>query len=124
PLGDARLEDSASWSLSLSDFELARARAELQPLRECSGIIAMSIGTKIDVNDWGDENWSALLADLGNKLPGWGVVALGAPLERERSAALLAQWPGKSLNLCGTLAVRESAAVLQAVQLFIGHDSG
>lgn len=123
-LGDARLGDPASWSLSLSDSEMAHAHAFLKPLSECRGILAMSIGTKIDVNDWGDANWSALLADLGGKFRGWGLIALGAPVERERSAKLLSCWKGKSVNLCGTVTSRESAAVLQAAQVFIGHDSG
>jgi len=123
-LGNADLQNPASWSLSLSDSETTRARAVLEPLRDCRGILAMSIGTKIEVNDWGDAKWSALLADLGGKLRGWGLVALGASIERDRSAKLLAKWSGTSVNLCGVVTTRESAAVLRTVQVFIGHDSG
>jgi heptosyltransferase-3 len=124
PLGDAMLSDPTSWSLSLSDSETAHGHAVLEPLSECRGILAISIGTKIDVNDWGDANWSALLADLGGKFRGWGLIALGAPVERDRSAKLLSCWAGKSVNLCGSVTARESAAVLKAAQVFIGHDSG
>jgi ADP-heptose:LPS heptosyltransferase len=87
-------------------------------------MLAMSIGTKIDVNDWGDDNWRALLNDLSNRLPGWGLVVLGASVEHARSAGLLSAWHGPTVNLCGRLSVRESGAVMRCVRVFIGHDSG
>jgi heptosyltransferase III len=124
PLGDSRLTHRSSWDLVFSSAERARAQKELEPLRTCPGILAMSIGTKVDTNDWGDDNWQALLHDLSTRLPGWGLVAIGAPVERQRSAALLEAWHGPSLNLCGALTVRESGTVLECAQAFVGHDSG
>ena len=76
-LGDCRLDDPASWDLRLSAAEMARAAAVTAPLQSCSGILAMSIGTKIDVNDWENAKWCALLAELGTKLSKHGMVALG-----------------------------------------------
>jgi ADP-heptose:LPS heptosyltransferase len=124
PLGDPRLSDRASWDLLITAKERARARQAIDSLQGCAGILCMSIGTKIDANDWGDAKWSKLLAALGTKLPGWGLIALGAAVERERSSALLAHWKGRSVNLAGQLTVRESGAVLQACRAYIGHDSG
>ncbi len=124
PLGDSRLAHRSSWDLAFSSAERARARTELESLRACPGMLAMSIGTKVDVNDWGDDNWRALLDDLSNRLPHWGLVALGAPVEHARSAELLSAWRGPSLNLCGKLSVRESGAVMECVRVFVGHDSG
>jgi ADP-heptose:LPS heptosyltransferase len=123
-LGDARLAERSSWDLSLSTLESAVARGKLAPLAECPGILAFSIGTKIEVNEWGDDNWRSLLARLGELLPAWGVVALGAPVERERSAAILCAASMPTLNLCGELSVRESGALMQACRVFVGHDSG
>ena len=37
---------------------------------------------------------------------------------------MAAAWPGGTLNLCGKLAPRETAAAMAQAQLFIGHDSG
>jgi heptosyltransferase-3 len=111
-------------SLAFSSLERRRAAAELESVGACTGLLAMSIGTKFDVKDWGDANWHALLTELSVRLPGWGLIALGAPVEHERSSALLTSWRGASLNLCGKLSVRESGAVLQRVRLFVGHDSG
>jgi ADP-heptose:LPS heptosyltransferase len=123
-LGDSSVGDRASWDLVLSSAEHRRAQAELGGLMAGAGVLAMSIGTKVEVNDWGDENWLALLTKLSRRLPGWSLIALGAPSESARSDALLTAWHGNSLNLCGKLSVRESGAVLERMHVFIGHDSG
>jgi ADP-heptose:LPS heptosyltransferase len=123
-LGDCAPSDPASWDLRLSAAESSRARTLLAPLADCRRILAMSIGAKTDVQDWGDANWRALLARLGPRLPGWGLVALGVQGEQLRSEALLAAWPGPRLNLCGLTSPRESAAALRQVDLYLGHDSG
>jgi ADP-heptose:LPS heptosyltransferase len=96
----------------------------LEPLRAAPGVLAMSIGGKAEVRDWGDENWRALLTELTTRLPGWGLFALGAPVEAARTSALLAAWKGPSLNLCGELSIRESGAIMERARIFIGHDSG
>src|SRR5208282_1976079 len=88
PLGDLRLEHRSSWDLVFSSAERARAQLELRPLHACPGILSISIGTKIDVKDWGDDNWRALLEDLSNRLPLWGLAAIGASVEYGRSSAL------------------------------------
>jgi ADP-heptose:LPS heptosyltransferase len=124
PLGDLRLAHRSSWDLRFSTSERERARSQLDSLRACRGMLAMSIGTKVDVKDWGDDNWRALLRELSNWLPHWGLIAIGAPVEHDQSAAVLAAWHGLSVNLCGKLSVRESGAVLEGVRLFICHDSG
>ena len=123
-LGDLRLESPDSWSLGLSEAERQRGAAAVAALRDCRGVIAFSIGTKFDVNDWEDGNWRGLLRQLGRRLPGYGLVAVGALVERARTGELLAEWPGPALNLCGSLAVRESAAVLGDCAVYVGHDSG
>jgi heptosyltransferase-3 len=123
-LGDAKLALRSSWDLNISHAEHAQAAAAIDALSQCPGMLAMSIGTKADANDWGDANWRSLLKSLGGQLPGWGLVALGAPVEQERTSELLSSWAGPKLSLCGALSVRESGAVLQRASLFVGHDSG
>ncbi len=68
-LGDARLGDAASWDLRLTEAE--RARAD-EVLRVAGGrpVMAMSLGTKAQANDWGEANWSALLGRAGGAVSG------------------------------------------------------
>jgi ADP-heptose:LPS heptosyltransferase len=117
--------------LAQQDFALAISPAEAQFAREMlrrggagKRYLAMSIGAKVTVNDWGDDHWQCLLRELGASASGYALVAIGSQVERARSAGLLARWPGATVNLCGDLTPRQSAAVLARAQLFVGHDSG
>ena len=49
---------------------------------------------------------------------------LGSDSDEAPSQRLIAAWPGGSINLCGLLSPRESAAVLTRARFFVGHDSG
>ncbi|MBS1798903.1 MAG: glycosyltransferase family 9 protein [Acidobacteria bacterium] len=126
-LGDARLNDPASWDLHLTEEEKARADAALGPLREMP-LIAVSVGTKVQSKDWGRDNWRALLAQLAVLHPGYGLALSGAPEESEASEFAGDGWRqsggGPVVNLCGRLTPRESAAAFRRARIFIGHDSG
>lgn len=124
PLGPADIDDPAAWDLRLTPEERAGAARALGPLADGRRLVAMSIGTKAQANDYEDGNWRRVLAALARRAPEAAVVALGAPGEAQRTRALLASWPGRSLDLCGRLSVRESAAVLERAAAFMGHDSG
>ncbi|WP_089407411.1 glycosyltransferase family 9 protein [Granulicella rosea] len=126
-LGDARLESPRSWDLWLGDGERERAGQALEPAGG-RPVIAVSIGTKQQTNDWGAERWRALLGRLGALLPGYALVLNGAADEREASDAIAEGWRGANsgpvLNLCGQLTPRESAAAFAQARVFVGHDSG
>jgi len=123
-LGDAGMQDQDSYEPGLSDEELREGERLLCDLSGCQPLIAVSVGAKVDVKAWGDENWSSLLSSLSGECPGTGLVMLGSADERARCERLLQNWQGTSLNLCGAVSVRGSAAVMKHAQLFIGHDSG
>ncbi len=126
-LGEARLDDAASWDLCLTEAERARGT---EVLAACAGrpIIAVSVGTKVQSKDWGRENWRALLRRMGEAYPGYGLVLNGAPAESEASEYAADGWregnDGPVVNLCGLLTPRESAAAFAHAQVFVGHDSG
>jgi len=123
-LGDVHLDAPDAFDLALSDTERQTAIRALGPLADGRPLLMASMGAKVDVKDWGDVNWSALLARLGTQLPEWGLVMLGTADEGRRSEALLPNWPGIRANLCGQLSVRESAATLSHARVYVGHDSG
>ena len=121
-LGAIDLVEPAAWDLRLTAEELGRAEAALQPTGG-QPFIACGPGTKFQAKDWGTENWCALMAELSRKFPGI-VWFWWAKEDREVSELLAARWQGKTVDLCGELAPRETAAVLRKAELFLGPDSG
>jgi ADP-heptose:LPS heptosyltransferase len=126
-LGDANLDDPASWSLHLTDAENARAKEVLAPAAS-HPIIAVSVGTKVQSKDWGRDNWRALLNRLAAHYPTHAVALCGARDETEASDFAAEGWRENSrtpvINLCGLLTPRESAAAISHARIFVGHDSG
>lgn len=123
-LGNIDLSDANAFDLDLSDEDDVRADSALSGLAEASRVLAVGVGTKVDVNDWGEENWLELIGRLSEKMRDWSLVLLGANGDKERSEALLAQWSGAGVNLCGEVNVRTAAAILSRAKLYVGHDSG
>jgi heptosyltransferase-3 len=122
-LGEARLDDPESWSLALDPVEVAAGRSSLVELGRRQLIIC-SIGTAVEVKDWGPLNWYGLLQVLGRKAPDFGLVMIGAASEYSLSEHVREQWQGASVNLCGRLRIRKIAAIMQHAALYLGHDSG
>jgi heptosyltransferase III len=126
-LGDANLDEPASWSLHLTDAENAHAKEVLVPAAS-HPIIAVSVGTKVQSKDWGRDNWRALLNRLAAHYPTHALVLCGAPEESEASEFAADGWRENSrtpvINLCGLLTPRESAAAIAHAHIFVGHDSG
>jgi heptosyltransferase III len=125
PLGAVDVERPENWDLRLTASELAAAKAALGPLITAArpaALLSFSLGTKQAINDWGDQNWRAVLAGLSD--PRFGLVLIGAEAERVRSEEVARSWSGPSLNLCGRLSPRISAAVMAQTRVLLCHDSG
>ena len=110
--------------LDLTEAETAKAARLLQAIGSPPNFVAVSVGGKIPINDWGDEQWHAALGSLSREHPALGAVFVGSADERARNAALAASWIGPSLNACGMLTPRETAAVIARAAVFLGHDTG
>lgn len=123
PLGPIDLDDPAVWDLRLLPEEVRSAKAALAPL-DGRDVVAVNLGGKVAVKDWGDDNWMALLDLLGSAFPDVGLAFFGSPDEAARAATMADRWQGASVNLCGRLSPRQSAAALGQALIFIGHDSG
>ena len=121
-LGTIDLSDRSFWNLALTEGERAEA-AKLLPSGS-GDLVAVSVGTKLPVKDWGAENWRSLLSLLSRELNGAALVMLGSGDEWERSEKMGASWAGNRVNLCGKTSPRVAAAILERCRLFLGHDSG
>jgi ADP-heptose:LPS heptosyltransferase len=122
-LGDARADDAANWSLSLSDAERAAGTAALGALAG-KPLIVCGPGTKMQAKDWGQENWRALLTRLSAEYPQHGLALVGAKEDAPIAEFAAAEWSGAKVNLCGKLTPRDTAAVMEHGQIFMGPDSG
>jgi ADP-heptose:LPS heptosyltransferase len=112
------------WDLHLEAVEVNEAKDVLEKISVNELNICFSIGTKSDTNDWGLRNWHALINDLALKFPKANFIAIGSQEEKQNSDYLLQNINNPFVNLCGLILPRVSAAVLQKVDVFIGHDSG
>lgn len=122
-LGKLDLNDRANWDLRLTLEEHKIATSVRGPVQG-RPLLACCIGTKMQAKDWGGENWRTVLDALASELPQWGLMLIGAAEESAVSESASAAWAGRSVNLCGKLTPRESAAVLAHARIFLGHDSG
>jgi len=118
------LDDDEFWDLRLKTEEHHEAELHLAKVYNHDRLIAFSIGTKVQSNDWGIANWQDLSHRLAGQLRGWSAVFLGSAEEGEQSEVCSSLWGRKGLNLCGKSTPRVSAAILAKCKLFIGHDSG
>jgi ADP-heptose:LPS heptosyltransferase len=113
----------ADRDLIMSAAEQVTADRVLRPFGGAA-FVAVSVGGKVPLNNWGDANWITVLQALSRSRTSLGAVFVGSADERPRNDALAAQWHGPSLNTCGELTPRESAAVIARAAAFVGHDTG
>ena len=122
-LGDAHLEDPASWDLHINEAERHSAQRALGPLAG-QPLIVCGPGTKMQAKDWGPESWRALLTRIHANYPLHGLALVGAKEDAPVADLAAIEWAGPKVNLCGSLTPRETAAVIEKAQVFLGPDSG
>lgn len=123
-LGVIDMDNPMAWSLELTNDERSKAEKILSNWNGARRFIAICPGAKVDVKDWGMENWQEALKRLSERYPEIGLVSLGSDQDAEKSEELSLIWKAPVLNLCGQLSPRESAAILERAIVFLGHDSG
>lgn len=122
-LGEADANDLRNWDLRLTEAEMNRARTALAALGGAP-FVACGPGTKMQSKDWGRENWRDLLGRLNGPIGERALVLVGAKEDFEASEYVGEAWRGATVNLCGQLTPRETAAVLRGAELYVGPDSG
>ncbi len=123
PLGPLDVDDLRNWDLRLTDDERTMAAQALSPLGQ-RPLLSCGPGTKMQAKDWGAPGWRLLLDKLAEAYPEHGLVLVGAKDDHTVSEEVSEGWAGRSLNLCGALAPRVTAAALARTELFLGPDSG
>ena len=122
-LGHIDIDNASAWDLCLSNSEREVGEAFVRALAD-KRYFSVNMGGKQIINDWGYANWQALFSSLKKNYQNYGLLAVGSQSDFDNAQCLLDEWPGKTVNACGKLSPRESAAALSKSTLFIGHDSG
>lgn len=122
-LGDVEIDNPSVWTLNLTLSEREIGHQFVKTLAN-GPYFSINMGGKQTINDWGFLNWQALFCLLKLKYSNYGLLAVGAESDFESAQRLLDEWSGASVNACGKLSPRESAAAMEKATLFIGHDSG
>jgi ADP-heptose:LPS heptosyltransferase len=122
-LGDVSAGEKANWSLKLTAAERETAVLALGALAQWP-LIVCGPGTKMQAKDWGQENWRSLLVRLNAEYPQYGLALIGSKEDTVVADYAAEQWTGPKVNLCGCLSPRETAAVLEHADVFLGPDSG
>jgi heptosyltransferase-3 len=122
-LGRIDLHDPAMWDLRLTAGERLQAATLMAPLHG-QPYLAINMGGKDPIKDWGIANWQSLLGGVTRAWPGLGLLVVGAAEDLARGEQIASLWRGPVVNSCGQLKPRESAAAMTGAAAFIGHDSG
>jgi len=122
--------DTQDWRLAyrVGDDEARAAQATVEagfgklagPL---VGIQPNSFPTK-PYRDWPAEHFAALLERLFARHAGARVLVLGDSQSAAVGGRLATQFPGKVESLAGRLRLRETAAVMARLDLYVGVDTG
>lgn len=108
--------------------EQAQAQAWLQQqLPRCQrpliGLQLSSFPTKA-YRDWPLASWLALAQRILNQWPEAGIVLLGGGESSEKAATLLAQLPQRVASAVAAFDFRHNAALIDALDLYVGPDTG
>jgi len=87
-------------------------------------IISFSIGTKLEVNDWGNDRWIELIEKISNIYPEYLIVAIGGEYDKDKSNILFENISANYINFCGAITIPQSAYILSRSKIFVCHDSG
>lgn len=115
-------------SYSVGDAERAWAKEKLRKdgignRHPLIGLQIASFPTK-SYRDWPLENFSALCRRILERWPSAHFVIFGGELELERTQALHRQFASHATHYAGRLSLRQTAAIMQQLDLYIGVDTG
>lgn len=113
---------------AVTEGEKAQAKATLAArlpagVRPLVGLQVASFPTK-GYRDWPIEHFVALCERIVQRWKGAHLLVLGGELEQARTAALVDRFRGRATSFAGALTLRESAALMNELDLYVGVDTG
>jgi len=115
-----------AYEVTSSESQWARGYLEQRVApghRPLVGLQVASFPTKA-FRDWPLEHFTALCRLILARWPGAHFLFLGGPHDASKVRAVAAQFPGHATAVAGTLSLRQSAAVMNELDLYIGVDTG
>jgi len=73
---------------------------------------------------WLPERFRQVIIDWQKTFPDCSILLMGGPAEKDKIAAIADGLPGRVVNLCDRLTLRQTIVILARCRLFIGNDSG
>lgn len=115
-------------SYTVTDVEREKATAVLAArgltnTRPLVGLQVRAFPTKA-WRDWPIPHFAELCRRIVERWPGAHFLLFGGAEDRPRTEELTALLPGRATSLAGELGLRDSSAVMERLDLFIGLDSG
>jgi len=115
-----------AYEVTSSESQWARGYLEQQVApgnRPLVGLQVASFPTKA-FRDWPLEHFAELCRLILSRWPGAHFLFLGGPHDASKVRTVAAQFPGHATAVAGTLSLRQSAAVMNELDLYIGVDTG
>ena len=115
-----------SYAVTAEERAAARRLLFQKGLQEAKPLVGLQVRafpTKA-WRDWPIEHFAALCLRISERWPGAHFLLFGGGKDRQRTEQLMHRLHGRATSLAGVLNLRESAAVMNELHLFIGLDSG
>jgi heptosyltransferase-2 len=119
-LGPTVADDRTEIALSTEDRE--HASRMLEDVPEDCVLVVLGIGAQSPGRRWPLERYSALIHELSRDFPVHTVITC-APSDHESASSLARTLPGRA-TISDNAAIRETCALLERCDLFIGNDTG
>lgn len=125
PLGLAATDLRLAWQVSPDEQAWAREwrGKHVAGGAPVIGLQIASFATKSH-RDWPVSSFQALIAGIAAEHAGARFVLLGDTAAAEKAAPLLAAYPRQAVLAAGRLSLRQSAALMAGLDLYIGVDTG
>lgn len=111
-------------SYTVTEDEKLWAKAMLaQKTKPLVGLQVASFPTK-GYRDWPLERFAELCGRIAQLWPNAHFLLFGGDLEKEKTADLARRFPGRATSFAGALTLRQSAALMNELDLYVGVDTG